>query len=72
MFPYIQQEPPVFQFVTIVFCPVAGHHLKEPDSVIFTASLQILVHLDEIPPDPSLLWAKQSQISKPFLLWEML
>lgn len=33
---------------------------------------QVFIHIGKIPPEPSLLQAKQPQLSKPFLIDEML
>ena len=38
-----------FFFVPIASVPVTGYHWKEPVSVFFAPSLQVLVHVDEIP-----------------------
>jgi len=56
VFPDVQREPPMFQFVAMASCPVAGHHWKEPGSVTFTPSLQVFIHIDEIPS--SLLFSR--------------
>lgn len=39
---------PVFQFVAVVICPVAGHHLKEPGLMLLTAALQVFISTDKI------------------------
>ena len=64
VFPDVQAEPPVFQFVPIVSGPVAGHHCKEPGSAFFTSSLHVLIYIDKIPPEPSLLQAPQHNESR--------
>lgn len=40
--------------------PVTGHEWKEPLSVFIATSPQVLMYTDNIPFDPSLLWAAQS------------
>ena len=65
VFPDIQMEPPVFQFVPTAPGPVTGHHCKEPSSILFAPSLQVLICIDKIPPEPSLLQAEQSELSIP-------
>jgi len=49
LFPYVQREPPVSQFVLFTSCPVTEHQWKEPGSV-FTASLQAFIYSDKITP----------------------
>ena len=49
--------------------PVTGHHWKEPGSVLFASSLQVFIHIDEIPPEPSLFQTDQSHLSQPFVTW---
>jgi len=44
----------------------------EPGSILFAPSLQLYIHILEIPPETSFLWAKQSHLSQPFLIGEML
>lgn len=50
--------------------PFIGHLWKDFDS-IFIPSQQVFVYSDEIAPDPSLLQAKQSNLSQPLLLCQM-
>lgn len=41
--PYTQSETLlVFQFMSTVFCPPAGHHCEKPESVLLTATSQTL------------------------------
>jgi len=72
VFPDVQSEPPVLQFVHIASRPVTGHHRKEPGSIFFTPSIQVFIYIDEILPELSLLEPKQSQLSQCFLIGEML
>ena len=72
VFPDVQTEPPVLQFVPIASGPVTGHHWKVPGSICFTLSLQVFICIDEIRPEPSLLQAEQSQLSWPFLTVQVL
>lgn len=37
--PYVCMEVPVFQFVPIATCSVAGHHWKEPATICLTLTL---------------------------------
>jgi len=53
---YAQTEQPASQFVPVASCPLIGHLLKEPGSVIFTPSLQMFVHTSNTLPEPSLLY----------------
>jgi len=48
VFPDVQREPPVSQFVPIASCPVTGHCWKEPGSVLCAPSLQLFVYVDEV------------------------
>lgn len=55
------------------WCPlplVTGHQWQEPRSVFLTLSLQTFVHLDGMPPEPSLLRAEQPQLSPPSTIWQ--
>lgn len=47
--PGVWLGPPVFQLVPGAVCPGAGHHWKEPGSVLFAPSLLVFVHVDKIP-----------------------
>lgn len=49
-------------FVPTAFCPFTRHHQEEVGSLIFFPS-HIFMHIDKIPPEPSLLQAEQSQLS---------
>jgi len=71
VFPDVQMAPPVFQFVPVASGPVTRHHWKEPGPVVFAPSLQLFLDIGEIPPEPSLLQVKQSQISQSFLIGMM-
>lgn len=44
VFPYVQSELPVFQFVTVASHPIAGHHWEEPGLVLLTPFF-IYLHL---------------------------
>lgn len=63
--PYVQMEPPEFQFEPIDSCLVTGQRRKEPRSIFFTSSRQGLESIDEIYPEPCPLRAKWSQLSQP-------
>lgn len=71
-FPDVQTEPPMFQLVCIVSCPVAVHHWEEPGSAFFKPFLQIFVHIGNITPEPTRLHAKQPQLCQLFLVGSML
>jgi len=60
LFPDVQEEPPVFQFMPIACCPVTGHHWKLSGSSFLSSCLQVFAESDEIPLEPFLLQAKQS------------
>ena len=62
----------MFQFVPVVPYPITGHHQKDPDPIVLTSTLQIFPRLEKIPSQSSLLQAKLSQVSQPFLIREML
>ena len=49
LFPEVQEEAAVFQFVSTASGPVTEHHWKEPCSVLFSPSLQVFIYIDEIP-----------------------
>lgn len=65
-------ESPVLQFVLIASCPLTGHHGKDPGSIFFAPSLQVVAHIDEIPPEFPFLQAEQSHSSQPLLTGEVL
>lgn len=44
-----QREPPVSWFVPFASGPVTGLHWKEPGSILLVPSLQIFVHMNQIP-----------------------
>lgn len=50
MFPGIQLECPLFQFMLIATGPVTGHHLKEPGSTFVSHSLQVFMGIDKVFP----------------------
>ena len=60
VYPDVQREPPVLQFVPISSAPVPGHHRKEPDSILSAPSFQIFIYIEKITPEPPLLQAEQS------------
>jgi len=53
VFPDVQREPSVFQFVPIASCPVTRHHRKEPGSIPFLSPLQVFRYIDKIPLETS-------------------
>ena len=65
MFPDIQMELLVFQFVLIASGPVTVHHWEESGSILFVLSPQVFMCINKIYPypKPSLLQAKQLQLS---------
>ena len=73
VFPDVEREPPVFQFVPTASGPVTGHHWEEPGSTLFSPSLQVFIHSDKTLPTPSLLFlqVEQSQLSQLFLTGDM-
>ena len=61
VFPHVQREPPMFQFVPIASGPVTGHHRAEPGSIYLAPLLQVLINTDEIPL--SLLFSRLNSLS---------
>lgn len=55
----------VFQFAPIASAPTTW---ASPGSVLFAPSIQILVCIEEIFPEPSFVQTKQPQLSQPFLM----
>jgi len=53
---------PVFLFLPAASCPATGHYWKEPGSAHFAPSLPVLIYINKIPFQPSLVWAEQSQL----------
>lgn len=72
VFPHIQMALPVFQFVPIAPYPVAGHQWKESGPILLTPTIDIFVRIDKIPSQSFLLQGKQTQLSQPVLIREML
>ena len=70
--PHLQLELPLFQFVPIAPCPVAGHHWKESGPVLLTPTLQIFRGISKVPSQPSLLQAEQAQLPQPLLVGDVL
>jgi len=48
VFPEVQRDPLVFQFVPIASDPGMGYHCKEPGCILFTSSLQIFIYTDDV------------------------
>jgi len=72
VFPDVQNEWPVFESVPVDSGSVTGHAWKESRSVFFAPFHQIFIHIDEIPPEPSLLQVEQFQFFQPRLIGDML
>lgn len=70
--PDLQRGPSVFQFMPIASSPVTGHQWKEPGSLFLVSSLQIFLTLIRLPSEHCLFQAEESQLSKPFLIKEIL
>ena len=47
VFPDVQSEPPVFQFVLIAYAPFIGHHWKDPGSTLFAPSLKVFIYINK-------------------------
>ena len=60
------------QFKTIPSCPITINPCKQPYSLLFICSLQVLEGHSDVSPEPSLLQAKQAQFPQPFLTGEVL
>jgi len=54
-------------FVLTASCPASGYYQEESDSRAFIPSHQVLLPIDNISPEPSLLQAEESQISQSLL-----
>lgn len=63
LLPDVQMETAVFHFVPTASWPDTWHHFKEPCSIIFAFSLQVLVHIDKLPPEPLLYRLKSPSLS---------
>jgi len=48
VFPSVQGEQPVLQFMLIASCPGTGHHWAEPSSVFSAPFLQVFIDIDMI------------------------
>ena len=62
----------VFRFFTVATCSIVVHQWTEFIPIDMTATLQIFINGDEIPPQPSPLHAEQTQVSHLFFAWAML
>ena len=60
------------QFLSVAPCSIAAHHRKESAPNDLTPALQIRIKCYDTPPQPFLLQTAESQVSQPFLVWEML
>lgn len=47
--PHVEVELLVVQFMAIVPCPVAGHHLKGPGTILLAPAFETFICIDEIP-----------------------
>ena len=70
--PNIQPKPSLSQFKTIPPCIITIHPHKQPFPLLFMCSFQVLEGHNEVPAEPSLLQAKQSQFPQPFIIGEVL
>jgi len=53
VFPHVQLELPMLQFVPVAPCPVSGHHWKESGPILSTPTLKIFISICKIPSQPS-------------------
>jgi len=70
--PNILPKPTLSQFKAIPPCPTTIHPCKQPFSLLYIRSLQVLEGHNEVPLEPSLLQAKQAQFPQPFLIGDTL
>lgn len=66
------KSPTKKPFAPIATFPFIRHSWKDFVSIFFIPSQQVFIYSDEVPSDPSLLRAKQSQLSQPLLLCQIL
>lgn len=62
---------PVFQYVPLPLL-LSLDTTEESGTIFYTSFHKVLIHMDEIPLETSLLEAKQSQLSQPILPWQVL
>jgi len=72
VFPLVQMEIPLLQFMPVAPCPVSGHHWKESGLILLTSTLKIFIGIYKVTSQPSLLQAEQVKLPQPFLIGEML
>jgi len=48
VFPNVQMDHPVFQFVPIVSGPITGHHWKKPGPILFAPLFQMFIDIKKI------------------------
>jgi len=70
--PCIQSKSTLFQFKTIVLCPITTGLHKKYLSVFHISPLDILKGCNKVSPEPSLLQAEQAQLSQNFFTGESL
>jgi len=58
IFPNIQSKPPLMQLEAIASRPIAGYLGEETNTPLTTASFQVVVESNEVPPRPPLLQTK--------------
>ena len=56
------------QLEAIASYPIASYLGEETNTHLTTASSQVAVESDKVPPQPPLLQTKQPQFSQPFLI----
>jgi len=61
IFPNIQSEPPLMQLEAISSHPIASYLGEETKTCLTTISFQVDAESKKVPPQPPLLWTKQSQ-----------
>jgi len=66
-FPNIQSKPPLAQLEAIASHPIASYLGEETNPCLTTASFQVAVESDQVPPHPPLLATKQPQLPQPLL-----
>ena len=67
-FPNKQPKPPVVKLETISSRPVSSYLGEEINTPFTTASFQVVVESNKVPPQPSLLQTKQPQFPQLLLV----
>ena len=68
IFPNIQPKPPLAQHEAISSCPITCYLGEESNPLLATASFQVVVESNKVPPEPPFLQAKHPRFPQLFFI----